>query len=141
MKRRQLIALVTAASICAPTLLLAGVADSVVRQLQAQGYTSIEVSRTWLGRVQIEAKRGAEEREIVLNRKTGEILRDYSHISSDDDDDDDDDGRGFLLDRDEDDGDGESAGDDDSDDDDDSGDDSGSGHGGDDGGHGDDDDD
>ena len=137
MKRRQLITLVTAALICAPTLLLAGVADSVVRQLQAQGDTSIEVSRTWLGRVQIEAKRGAEEREIVVNRKTGEILRDYSHISSDDDN-----ARGFLLDRDEDDHGGESAGGDDSDDDDgDDDDNSGSGHGGDDDSHGGDDDD
>ena len=87
MKRRHFISIVTAALVCAPTLLFADVGDAVVRQLRAQGYTSIEVSRTWLGRIQIEAKRSREEREIILNRKTGEILRDYSHMESDDDDD------------------------------------------------------
>ena len=86
MKRRHFITLATAALICAPSLLFAGGVDSVVRQLRAQGYASIEVSRTWLGRIQIEAKRPGEEREIILNRKTGEILRDYAHADADDDD-------------------------------------------------------
>lgn len=55
----------------------ADVVDRVVRQLKEQGYTRIEISRTWLGRAKIEAVRGNHEREIVLNRNTGEILRDY----------------------------------------------------------------
>lgn len=51
--------------------------DSITRQLQSQGYTNIEVKRTWLGRVRIEAYLGTLEREIVVNPRTGEILRDY----------------------------------------------------------------
>lgn len=51
--------------------------DAVIRQLEAQGYTITERERTWLGRIRLEAKRGAQERELVLNPSTGEILRDY----------------------------------------------------------------
>lgn len=46
--------------------------------LRAEGYSEIEVERTWLGRIKIEAERGREEREIILNRSTGEVLRDYT---------------------------------------------------------------
>lgn len=51
--------------------------DAIVRQLQAQGYDDIAIGRTWLGRVRIEARSGNAEREIVVNPRTGEILRDY----------------------------------------------------------------
>ena len=51
--------------------------DRIVRQLQAQGYRDIRVRRTLLGRVRILARRGSQEREIVLSPATGEILRDY----------------------------------------------------------------
>ncbi len=51
--------------------------EKITRQLQAQGYSQIDVKRTWLGRVRIEAYRGGQEREIVINPRTGEILRDY----------------------------------------------------------------
>lgn len=57
--------------------------DKITRQLQSQGYTNIEVKRTWLGRVRIEAYQGALEREIVVNPRTGEILRDYWEEESD----------------------------------------------------------
>ncbi|MFL4472196.1 hypothetical protein ACERZ8_20775 [Tateyamaria armeniaca] len=51
--------------------------DSVVRQLSEQGFSRIEVSRTWLGRSRIVSRRGDLVREIILNPLTGEILRDY----------------------------------------------------------------
>ena len=64
-------------------LLLPGLAtaqsvqDQIVSQLTAQGFTRIEVSRTLLGRVKIEARSATLERELVFNPVTGEILRDY----------------------------------------------------------------
>ncbi|MCE8523091.1 hypothetical protein KBY30_19030 [Ruegeria pomeroyi] len=51
--------------------------EAITRQLKAQGYTSVEVSRTLLGRARIVAKRPGEQREIIVNPRTGEILRDY----------------------------------------------------------------
>jgi len=53
------------------------VEDGVVRQLKQQGFSQIEVSRTWLGRSRIVSRRGDLFREIILNPLTGEILRDY----------------------------------------------------------------
>ncbi|PYF09458.1 hypothetical protein C8J30_10830 [Rhodobacter viridis] len=61
-----------------PLPALAVEADDVVAQLRAQGFKQINVSRTFLGRVKIEAQAPAVHREIVLNPKTGEILRDYT---------------------------------------------------------------
>lgn len=51
--------------------------DQVVGQLEAQGYEVREVKRTWLGRVRVEAVREGRRREVVFDRVTGEILRDY----------------------------------------------------------------
>ncbi len=69
-----------------------------IAQLQAAGYTDIEESRTWLWRIRIIAERGDIEREIILDRTTGEVLRDVSsaedgsfhHPFEEDDDDEDD---------------------------------------------------
>lgn len=44
--------------------------------LESQGYTVTEIEKTWLGRLRIEASNGSKEREIVIDRATGEILRD-----------------------------------------------------------------
>ncbi|MDF2142256.1 hypothetical protein [Paenirhodobacter sp. CAU 1674] len=55
-----------------------GAEDSVMRQLKAQGYSQIQVQRTWLGRLRITAQRGKVQREIVLDPRTGELLRDLS---------------------------------------------------------------
>lgn len=63
-------------------LLTAGMAqavsfeDAVVAQLRAQGYRTIEVERTLLGRVKISASQTSGRREIILNPRTGEVLRD-----------------------------------------------------------------
>lgn len=49
------------------------------QQLQAQGYEQIQSSRTWLGRLRLQARSGNLMREIVVNPNTGEILRDYAY--------------------------------------------------------------
>lgn len=52
--------------------------ESVMRQLRAQGYLEVTPTRTLLGRIRITARRGSERREIVLDPRSGEILRDLS---------------------------------------------------------------
>ena len=64
------------------------VARSVIADLQAQGYGEIEITRTFLGRLRIVAEGPLGEREIVLNPRTGVILRDTFYREDDDDDED-----------------------------------------------------
>lgn len=71
-------ALLAPLPVLTPLPALAVEADDIVAQLRAQGFSQINVSRTFLGRVKIEAQAPALHREIVLNPKTGEILRDYT---------------------------------------------------------------
>ncbi|MEZ5882914.1 MAG: hypothetical protein R3D53_03465 [Paracoccaceae bacterium] len=54
------------------------VTGEVVDQLLHLGYGKVSVSRTILGRVRITATRGKIQREIVLDPRSGEILRDLS---------------------------------------------------------------
>ncbi len=57
-------------------------ADAVVQQLREQGYVEFAVTRTLLGRVRVVALApDGEQREIVFNPATGEILRDYSEAA------------------------------------------------------------
>ncbi len=58
--------------------------DQIIDQLQAQGFTSMQLSRTWLGRVRIISYRDGLRREVVFNPQTGEILRDFWESSGDD---------------------------------------------------------
>jgi hypothetical protein len=51
--------------------------DSIVSQLRNQGFRDIDVSRTLLGRSRIVGQSDDLVREIIVNRTTGEILRDY----------------------------------------------------------------
>lgn len=136
MKRRTLLFAIAIA-----TLALAGPAtaatliDKVVAQLRQQGYNEIEVSRTWLGRSRIVATSPANRREIIVNPRTGEILRDYweQHSGA---------AGGSIYDPDEDDNSGHGGDDDDDNsghgggDDDDGDDDGNSGSGSDNSGHG-----
>lgn len=82
MKRRHFLLLATAAALAAgPALALDIVAD-ITAQLRAQGYTSIAVTRTLLGRQRIVARSSEYQREIIVNPRTGEILRDYWSLVS-----------------------------------------------------------
>ena len=73
-RRAFLVTLIGAAGLALPAV--AAFSDDVVAQLTQQGYRDIAVSNTWLGRVRILATRDGGTREIVLNPRTGEILRD-----------------------------------------------------------------
>ena len=75
MQRRAFI-LTLAGGLATALPAVAAFSDDVVVQLAQQGYQNITVSTTWLGRVRILAVRDGGTREIVLNPRTGEILRD-----------------------------------------------------------------
>ncbi|MCV2869707.1 hypothetical protein OEW28_13820 [Defluviimonas sp. WL0002] len=109
MQRRQFILAATAAMIAAAPAHASDIVSEITAQLRKQGYTSISVTRTLLGRQRIFARSSEYQREIIVNPRTGEILRDYWSVlsgasigsdedmsiistgSGDDDDDDDDD--------------------------------------------------
>ncbi|SDY90748.1 hypothetical protein [Citreimonas salinaria] len=55
--------------------------EAILRQLRAQGYSDIDISRTWLGRVRILAKSPDTTREIVYNPSTGALMRDHAYES------------------------------------------------------------
>jgi hypothetical protein len=105
MQRRTFVS----ALLCLPALPARadGPVDRVVGELRRLGFADIEVGRTLLGRAQIVARSPRGTREIILNPRTGEILRDLwtgekggagsgllgdsGHGNDDDDDDDDND--------------------------------------------------
>ena len=76
-KKILLLLLMTAMTLAALPAAAGQNRDSIVFQLKQQGYDQIAVSRTWLGRTRILAKRENEQREIIINPRTGEILRDF----------------------------------------------------------------
>ena len=51
-------------------------AAPVVTRLEAEGFTVSEIKRTLLGRILIVSRNRNSLREVVLNRHTGEVLRD-----------------------------------------------------------------
>lgn len=75
MKRRLILCLAAALMVAAPAR-AASLADGIVAQLRAQGFTEVSVERTLLGRTRIFAEGVPGMREIILNPNTGEILRD-----------------------------------------------------------------
>lgn len=77
MNRRKLLGLSLAAFALAVGPVFAGsYSDDVVAQLKRRGFNRITVGRTFLGRIRIVAVGNGGRREIILNPKTGEILRD-----------------------------------------------------------------
>ena len=68
------------------TILAAGAAPAqdrdllarLVFALRADGYDQIRTERTLLNRIRVIAGRAGERREIVIDPRTGEVLRDYS---------------------------------------------------------------
>jgi hypothetical protein len=136
MKRRALLSGLVAAVVTAAPALAQDLIANIVAQLKRQGFRSVVTERTLLRRVRIVATRRDGVREIIVNPRTGEILRDLWTPASggnskvdiiddrsgrdDDDDDDDDDDGDDDDDDDDDDGNSGSGGDsDDGDDDDD----------------------
>jgi hypothetical protein len=134
MKRRAFLSGLAAGIVLAAPAFAADVVDSIVRQLKKLGFRDVEQERTLLGRVRITARRKDGRREIIVNPKTGEILRDLWMPTSGKDGE-----LNIIDDRGRDDG-GKGGDDDDKDDDDDHdddhGDDDNSGKGGGNSGHG-----
>jgi len=69
-------------ALCCGTAGAATYEERVIVQLRAMGYTDITISFTLLGRAQILAIGEQDTREIVLNPRTGEILRDFARGNS-----------------------------------------------------------
>ena len=79
MKRRDFLvglASVTTLVATVDSALAASYTEDVVAQLVKLGFSDITASTTLLGRVRILATRADGVREIILNPRTGEILRD-----------------------------------------------------------------
>jgi hypothetical protein len=76
MKRRHFLFLAASGLASPVAARSASYADDVVAQLTRQGFAVLTTESTWLGRVRITAQRNGGLREIVLNPRTGEILRD-----------------------------------------------------------------
>lgn len=73
-------------ALMATTALSQTTRDDVVQMLSNEGYTRIEISRTFFGNMKFEAYGPLGERELVLG-KDGAILRDHAEDSSDESDD------------------------------------------------------
>lgn len=54
----------------------ADVAARIVEALADQGYNVVDVSQTFLGRLRIVAESAADQRELIVSRTTGAVLRD-----------------------------------------------------------------
>lgn len=76
MKRRAFLSGLVAGVALAGPALAQGIVDDIVGQLRRQGFRSVVTERTLLGRVRIVASRSDGSREIIVNPRTGEILRD-----------------------------------------------------------------
>ena len=57
--------------------------DDIIERLVEAGFGQIEVTRTLLGRIRIVAIKGNMRRELVVNPRTGEILRDVTLVAED----------------------------------------------------------
>lgn len=56
--------------------------DRIITELSEDGYTEVRIGRTLLGRTRFVATRPDARREIVVNPRTGVILRDYIRFLS-----------------------------------------------------------
>lgn len=76
MNRRTFLMTASLAAVFAAGPAFADNVGNVRSQLQKQGYNQISVSSTLLGRSRIVARGKRGTREIIMNPRTGEILRD-----------------------------------------------------------------
>lgn len=58
--------------------------QAAIARLQAEGFRKIAAERTFLGRVRITAERRGQSREVVLDPRSGEVLRDLTRVSDSD---------------------------------------------------------
>lgn len=55
--------------------------NDMIAKLREQGFTQFQVGRTFFGRIRIDALSANAAREVVMNRHTGEVLRDVDMTS------------------------------------------------------------
>lgn len=79
-KRQSIATFALVACLSASPAMAEEVSDRIVLWLEQQGFTNFEIERTWLGRIKIEAYARGVEREIIINGRTGEILRDFWEV-------------------------------------------------------------
>ncbi|MCB2111012.1 MAG: hypothetical protein H6895_13655 [Defluviimonas sp.] len=81
--------------LCVSAFFLAGLARAAAAQdfveiwadaLHDSGYADVDIERTLLGRIRIVASAPGRQREIVLDRRNGAILRDYLELLPNDGD-------------------------------------------------------
>jgi hypothetical protein len=77
MKRRSFLIGTMALAVTGAPVFAQSVVDGIVAQLTSQGYRNISVQKTLLGRAQIVGYKRSQRREIIVNPRTGEILRDF----------------------------------------------------------------
>jgi hypothetical protein len=76
MNRRRVLLMAAALLVGSTTLARADEVGDIVRWLRGLGFDEIATARSLLGRVQIRATGAIGTRELVVNPRTGEILRD-----------------------------------------------------------------
>jgi hypothetical protein len=76
MIRRRALLVASAALLASAGLAKADEISGIVTWLRGLGFKKVEVTRSLLGRVQIRATGTVGVRELVVNPRTGEILRD-----------------------------------------------------------------
>lgn len=76
MIRRRALLAAAALWLTSSTLARADDVEDIVRWLRQLGFDDVSTSRSLLGRVQIRATGAIGTRELVVNPRTGEILRD-----------------------------------------------------------------
>lgn len=88
MKRRTfLIGLATATLGVSGPLRAEDPAQAVIDRLRSEGFGNITTKRTFIGRVRITASKRGQSREVVVDPRNGEILRDLTRNTAADDDD------------------------------------------------------
>ncbi|MEQ3625020.1 MAG: hypothetical protein ABNH26_06395 [Celeribacter sp.] len=75
---RILLVTVALGGVTIPRAALADTRDQIITEMKEQGFTRITVQGTLLGRTRILAERQGGRREVVINPRTGVILRDYT---------------------------------------------------------------
>ncbi|MEM6388246.1 MAG: hypothetical protein AAF825_00245 [Pseudomonadota bacterium] len=51
--------------------------DAIIARLESEGWRLTRQTRTLLGRVRIIARKGSDQREVVIDPRNGAILRDF----------------------------------------------------------------
>lgn len=79
---KPFIAICFVLSTFAAPLAAQSIEGQITDQLRDQGYENVQVTKTWLGRLRIQAASDEQTREIIVNPRTGEILRDFQTNTS-----------------------------------------------------------